>query len=64
MVAEHEEVGRTLEHIRALAGDFVPPAWSCTTVRVLFAELLQLEAEIHRHVHLENHALFGADLAE
>jgi regulator of cell morphogenesis and NO signaling len=57
MTAEHREVGRALEELRALADDYRVPDWACRSYRTLFAELEQLEADTHRHIHLENHVL-------
>ncbi len=57
MVEEHREVGRQLEDIRSLTGDFTLPDWACTSYRTLFTELERIEADTFRHVHLENHVL-------
>jgi regulator of cell morphogenesis and NO signaling len=63
MKQEHEAVGALLEQIRSAADGYHAPEWACTSYRTLFAELDQLEGDILRHVHLENHVLaprFGA----
>ena len=57
MITEHLEVGDLLARIRRLTGGFTTPEWGCNTYRVLMAELDALEADILRHVHLENHVL-------
>lgn len=57
MLADHLEVGDLLARIRQLTGGFATPEWACNTYRVLMAELDALEADILRHVHLENHVL-------
>jgi len=57
MRADHLEVGKLLAEIRALTSGFSTPEWGCNTYRVLMAELDELEADILRHVHLENHVL-------
>ena len=36
---------------------FTLPDSACTSYRTLFAELVDLEADILRHVHVENHVL-------
>jgi regulator of cell morphogenesis and NO signaling len=51
---EHLAVAGTLRTIRELADDFTVPEWGCTTYRVLFGGLAELEGDIHRHVHIEN----------
>jgi regulator of cell morphogenesis and NO signaling len=57
MHEDHLAVGDLLARIRTLANGFQPPAWACNTYRVLMAELDGLEADVLRHVHLENHVL-------
>jgi regulator of cell morphogenesis and NO signaling len=63
MHGDHLAVGGLLARIRTLTDGFTTPEWGCNTYRVLMAELDALEADILRHVHLENHVLvprFGA----
>lgn len=57
---EHEEVGRALARLRELSKGYQPPIDACNTYRALFAGLLELEADLHRHIHLENAVLFPA----
>ncbi len=57
MRADHLAVGALLERIRALTDGFTIPDWGCNTYRVLMSELEALEADVLRHVHLENHVL-------
>lgn len=57
MAHDHVEVVEGLEEIRALADDFVPPAWACRSYRTLLFELEDLEADTLLHVHTENHVL-------
>ena len=58
MEAEHESAGQALHAMRELTGGYAPPDWACPTFRGLYYGLAQLEADMHRHVHLENHVLF------
>jgi regulator of cell morphogenesis and NO signaling len=63
MHEEHLAVGDLLARIRTLTSGFQTPEWGCSTYRVLMSELDALEADILRHVHMENHVLaprFGA----
>jgi len=63
MHEDHLAVGDLLARIRTLTSGFQTPEWGCNTYRVLMSELDALEADILRHVHLENHVLaprFGA----
>jgi len=57
MLEDHVRVGDMLAQIRARTDDFAPPTWACTSYRTLFSELGQLEEDIFRHVHFENHLL-------
>jgi regulator of cell morphogenesis and NO signaling len=63
MEADHQESGGDLAHLRALTGGFRAPADGCTTYRACYAELERFEADLHRHVHLENHILFPRAIA-
>jgi regulator of cell morphogenesis and NO signaling len=58
MEAEHESAGAALAAMRDLTGGYAAPDWACPTFRGLYHGLAQLEADMHVHVHLENHVLF------
>ena len=58
MEHEHDTVGRALEEIRALTSGYVPPSEACNTFRALYAQLEELEGDLHMHIHLENNILF------
>jgi regulator of cell morphogenesis and NO signaling len=55
---EHEDAGDLMREIRALSDDFTPPPDACNTYRAAYANLELFEADLHRHVHLENNVLF------
>lgn len=57
MYEDHLAVGELLARLRALSDGYATPEWGCTTYRVLMTELEALEADVLRHVHLENHVL-------
>ncbi len=57
MHADHLAVGALLERIREATDGFTVPEWGCNTYRVTMRELDALEADVLRHVHLENHVL-------
>lgn len=57
MQDDHHAVARLLESMRAATDDFSVPQWACNSYRTLFRELEEMEADILRHVHLENHVL-------
>ncbi|MGD9762377.1 MAG: iron-sulfur cluster repair di-iron protein [Candidatus Binatia bacterium] len=58
MMQEHLDHADNLAHLRRLAREFCAPADACTSWRVLYDALGELELELMRHMHLENNALF------
>lgn len=60
MEDEHETAGDLMAQIRELTQGFQAPAAACATWRAAFAKLEEFEADLHRHVHLENNVLFPA----
>jgi regulator of cell morphogenesis and NO signaling len=58
MEHEHESAGSGMARIKELTGGYRPPADGCATYRVCLEELKAFEADLHRHVHLENNILF------
>jgi regulator of cell morphogenesis and NO signaling len=58
MDAEHESVGALLVHLERVTNHYTPPAGACGSYNALYAGLKELQADIHEHVHLENHLLF------
>lgn len=63
MLQEHDDAGGALSRMRELTNGFTPPPEACNTYRALFAGLLELEDDLHRHIHLENSVLFPVALA-
>lgn len=58
MMHEHNDAGRSLEHMRALTDGYKPPMDACNTYRALFDGLAEVEHDTHVHVHKENNILF------
>ena len=58
MEREHEVAGLALKTIHRLTDEFRPPDDACGSYRALFAGLEIFEADLHRHIHLENNILF------
>ncbi|MDP5199956.1 iron-sulfur cluster repair di-iron protein [Flavobacterium sp. DG2-3] len=58
MMHEHDNEGERFREIAALTNNYNPPADACTTYRVTFAMLKEFEADLHKHIHLENNILF------
>jgi regulator of cell morphogenesis and NO signaling len=58
LVREHDEVGAALHEIRDLAMGYGLPSDACTTYVLTYQRLQAFEADLHKHVHLENNILF------
>ncbi len=58
MVEDHDEAGNVMRRIRGLTNAYTPPEGACTTFRILYQNLEAFEADLHKHVHLENNILF------
>lgn len=58
MTQEHEHTGAALAQLRELTDGFTPPVGACPTYLAYYRGLLDLEQDMHRHVHLENNVLF------
>jgi regulator of cell morphogenesis and NO signaling len=63
MEHEHESAGGAMARISELTGGYRPPEDACATYRVCLEELKAFEADLHRHVHLENNILFPKAIA-
>jgi regulator of cell morphogenesis and NO signaling len=58
MEEDHRHAGDELARIRELTDNYTQPPDACTTYRLCYEELAKYEADLHRHVHLENNVLF------
>jgi regulator of cell morphogenesis and NO signaling len=63
MGIEHDQCGELLAQLRVAARDYTAPEDACASYRSLYARLAALEADTHRHIHLENNVLFPAAVA-
>lgn len=63
MMHEHESEGNIFEKISELSAGYEAPADGCTTYRVAYTMLKEFEADLHRHIHLENNILFPKAIA-
>jgi regulator of cell morphogenesis and NO signaling len=63
LLGEHDRAGELLAELRARTGDYSVPADGCASYRSLYERLADLEADTHRHIHLENNVLFPAVVA-
>jgi regulator of cell morphogenesis and NO signaling len=55
---EHEEIGDAVHEIRHLSKEYAIPDDVCNTFIVTYQKLKEFEADLHKHVHLENNILF------
>lgn len=55
---EHDEVGDIMKKIRKVTNDFELPSDACSTYRMVYQRLQEVEADTFKHVHLENNILF------
>lgn len=58
MNIEHETAGELLREMRTITHDYALPADACLTYQTLFQALVDFEADLHQHIHLENNILF------
>lgn len=58
MMAEHDAAGGILVELRDATAGYTLPSDACTSFQALYAGLVQLEGDLHRHIHLENNILF------
>jgi regulator of cell morphogenesis and NO signaling len=58
MMEDHDDAGKLLRAIRNVTNGFEIPAGACTSFQVLYGGLKEHEADLHRHIHLENNILF------
>ncbi|MDZ7676120.1 MAG: iron-sulfur cluster repair di-iron protein [Acidimicrobiales bacterium] len=64
MMTEHDQAGELLRALRTATRDFEVPDDGCASYRALYERLEALEADTHRHIHLENNVLFPAVTVE
>lgn len=57
---EHSIEGERFAKIAEITTNYTPPTDACETYKVAFAMLQAFEADLHKHIHLENNILFPA----
>lgn len=55
---EHDTAGDVLKEIRKITDGYKIPEDGCSTYRVTYDKLQELEADLFQHIHLENNILF------
>jgi regulator of cell morphogenesis and NO signaling len=63
MSLEHDRAGEVLAELRATTSGYSVPEDGCASYRSLYERLANVEADTHRHIHLENNVLFPAAIA-
>ncbi len=63
MEVEHEQLAVLLRELEQVTSGYVPPSGACGSYGALYAGLKELQADLHQHVHLENHLLFPMGVA-
>jgi regulator of cell morphogenesis and NO signaling len=58
MMMEHEAAGDILLELRRVTAGYALPEDACLSFRALYEQLANLEADLHRHIHIENNLLF------
>ena len=58
MLAEHDRVAELLRELERVSMRYTPPANACGTYQALYQGLAELQADVHRHMYLENELLF------
>lgn len=63
MEREHDDAGKALRALREMSGGYTLPVDACISYQTLYHALAEFEADLHRHIHLENNILFPRAIA-
>ena len=63
MKQEHEIVNNIVFQLRAITGNYTTPEKACTSHRVIYSKLKELDNDLLQHIYLENTILFPKALA-
>lgn len=63
MKKEHEIVNGIIFYLRKLTGNYTTPEKACTSHRVIYSKLKELDNDLLQHIYLENNILFPKALA-
>lgn len=55
---EHEGAGDILKALRKITEDYKVPDDGCTTFRLTYSKIQEIESDLFQHIHLENNILF------
>ncbi len=54
---EHEQAGDIIKELRKITSQYALPADACTSFRLAYQKLEEMESDIFQHIHLENNIL-------
>jgi regulator of cell morphogenesis and NO signaling len=57
--AEHDAAGNILKELEKITRDFNAPQGACTTFKIVYKKLNDLEKDLFIHIYLENSVLFN-----
>lgn len=57
IIQEHEGAGALLEQLRRITKNYQVPVDACETYLRTYTKLIELEQDLHQHIHLENNIL-------
>jgi regulator of cell morphogenesis and NO signaling len=60
---EHDSAGNALRAMSKASNGYSVPANACVSYQTLYKALAEFEADLHRHIHLENNILFPRAVA-
>jgi len=63
MMIEHDAVGGLLRDLRETTADYALPDDACLSFRALYERLIELELDLHKHIHIENNVHFPRAVA-
>jgi len=55
--AEHEQAGDIIKELRKITNQFQYPADACTSFKITYQKLEEMESDLFQHIHLENNIL-------
>lgn len=56
--SEHTSAGDILKELRNITGQYKTPPGACTTFEMTYRKLEEMEADLFKHIHLENNIMF------
>lgn len=63
MHMDHDHAGDDVKYLRGITNNYELPSDACNSYKLLFEKLQEFEADLFRHIHLENNILFPKTLA-